>query len=167
MLFGVFDGHGGASCSHVIAKRLFDYICVSLLPKPLLVEYLETGNQLVEMRNETFDLVTELKTLYSESLKAYVFKLINERQEQFKMKDALEKAFMQLDEDIMTEARLNTNSEIDSLTLNVGLSGSVACVAHIDGSHLHVASAGDCLAVVGVHTDDDTWVAKVNKNKKI
>lgn len=163
MLFGVFDGHGGASCSHVIAKRLFNYICVSVLPKPLLVEYLNSGNQLVEMRNETFDLVAELKTLYDESLKLYVLKLINEQQEhQFKMKDALEKAFMQLDEDIMSEAKLNTKSEVDHLTLNVGLSGSVACVAHIDGPHLHVASAGDCLAVVGVHTDDDTWIAKVN-----
>lgn len=164
MLFGVFDGHGGASCSHVITKRLFDYICVSLLPKPLLLEYLESGNRLVEMRNETFDLVAELKTLYAQSLKSYVLKLINERQEhQFKMKDALEKAFLQLDEDIMSEARLNTNSEVDNLTLNVGLSGSVACVAHIDGPHLHVASTGDCLAVVGVYTDDNTWIAKVDQ----
>jgi len=166
MLFGIFDGHGGPSCSHVIAKRLFDYICVSLLPKPLLVEYMESGNQLVDMRNETFDLVAELKILYTQSLKSYVLKLINERQEhQFKMKDALERAFLQLDEDIMAEARLNTKSEVDKLTLNVGLSGSVVCVAHIDGSHLHVASTGDCLAVVGVFTDDDTWLAKVYKNK--
>ncbi|KAL4122207.1 hypothetical protein QTP88_014580 [Uroleucon formosanum] len=162
MLFGVFDGHGGASCSHVITKRLFDYICVSLLPKPLLLEYLESGSQLVEMRNETFDLVGELKTLYAKSLKSYVLKLINESQEnQFKMKDALEKAFLQLDEDIMAEASLNINSEVNNLTLNVGLSGSVACVAHIDGPHLHVASTGDCLAVVGVYTDEETWIAKV------
>lgn len=162
MLFGVFDGHGGASCSHVIAKRLFDYICVSLLPKPLLVKYMESGNQLVDMQNETFDLVAELKTLYAQSLKSYVLKLINERQEhQFKMKDALEKAFLQLDEDIMAEARLNTENKFDKLTLNVGLSGAVACVAHIDGPHLHIASTGDCLAVVGVYTDDNTWVAKV------
>lgn len=165
MLFGVFDGHAGASCSHVIAKRLFDYICVSLLPKPLLVGYLQTGSKLIEMRNETFHLVSELKSIYAESLKSYVIKLINEHQEhQFKMKDALEKSFLQLDEDIMAEARLNVNSDTDNLTLNVGLSGSVACVAHIDGSHLHVASAGDCLAVVGVYTDDDTWVAKVDKH---
>ncbi|VVC29424.1 Hypothetical protein CINCED_3A012565 [Cinara cedri] len=162
MLFGVFDGHAGASCSHVIAKRLFDYICVSLLPKPLLMEYLQYDSKLVEMRNETFHLVGELKSIYAESLKSYVLKLINERQEhQFKMKDALEKSFMQLDEDIMAEARLNVSGDVDNLTLNVGLSGSVACVAHIDGPHLHVASAGDCLAVVGVYTDDDTWVAKV------
>lgn len=165
MLFGVFDGHGGASCSHVIAKRLFDYICVSMLPKPLLIEYLDSGNQLVEMSNETFELVDDLKTIYEQSLKSYVLKLINESQEnQFKMKDVLEKAFLQLDEDIMAEAKLRTKSKVDLLTLNVGLSGSVACVAHIDGSHLHVASAGDCLAVVGVHTDDDTWLAKVYLN---
>lgn len=165
MLFGVFDGHGGASCSHVITKRLFDYICVSLLPKPLLLEYLESGKQLVEMHNETYDLVSELKTIYAKSLQSYVLKIINERQEhQFKMKDALEKAFLQLDEDIMTEARIKTNTEVDNLTLNVGLSGSVACVAHIDGPHLHVALTGDCLAVVGVYTDDETWMAKVNQH---
>lgn len=164
MLFGVFDGHGGASCSHVIAKRLFDYICVGLLPKPLLIEYMKSGNQLVEMRNETFDLVNELKTLYAQSLKSYVLKLINDSQDhQFKMKDVLEKAFLQLDDDIMAEARLNTKTDVDNLTLNVGLSGSVACVAHIDGPHLHIASAGDCLAVVGVYTDNDTWLAKVNQ----
>ncbi|XP_050427149.1 pyruvate dehydrogenase [acetyl-transferring]-phosphatase 1, mitochondrial isoform X2 [Adelges cooleyi] len=163
MLFGVFDGHGGPSCSHVIAKRLYEYICVSLLPKPLLIEYMESGNQLVEMQNETYDLVAELKNVYTKSLKAYVLKLINERQEhQFKMADALEKAFLQLDADILTETTLKTDSEnINNLTLNVGLSGAVACVAHIDGPHLHIASAGDCLAVIGVHTDDDTWVAKV------
>lgn len=164
MLFGVFDGHAGSYCSYVIAKRLFNYICVSLLPKPLLVEYLESGCQLVEMRNESFQLVDELKTLYAQSLKSYVLKLINERQEhQFKMKDALEKAFLQLDEDIMNEATLNPNSEIGKLTFNVGFSGSVACVAHIDGPHLHIASTGDCLAVVGEYTDDNTWVAKVEK----
>lgn len=162
MLFGVFDGHGGESCSHVVSKRLFDYICVSLLPKPLLVEYMESGNQLVEMQNESFYLVKELKFLHAQSLKSYVLKLINECQEhQFKMKDALEKAFLQLDEDIMNEARLKTGNEVNQLTLNVGLAGSVVCVAHIDGPHLHIASTGDCLAVVGVYTDDDTWVAKV------
>lgn len=163
MLFGIFDGHGGASCSHVISKRLFDYICVSLLPKPLLIEYMESGKQLVEMQNESFDLVAKLKIIHAQSLKSYALKLINERHEQqFKMKDALEKAFLQLDEDILSEARANTENEDEKLTLNVGLSGSVACVAHIDGPHLHVASSGDCLAVVGVYTDDDTWVAKVS-----
>lgn len=166
MLFGVFDGHVGSDCSYVIAKRLFDYICVSLLPKPLLVEYLESGCQLVEMRNETYTLVDKVKSLYAQSLKSYVLKLINERQEhQFKMKDALEKAFLQLDDDIMNEAALNPSSEIGQITFKVGYCGSVACVAHIDGSHLHVASTGDCLAVVGVYTDDNTWVAKVEKTE--
>lgn len=34
-LFGVFDGHGGASCSRHVAGRLFDYVCASVLRKHL------------------------------------------------------------------------------------------------------------------------------------
>lgn len=39
---GVFDGHGGAACAQIVAKRLFDYICVGLLPKDLLEQYLSS-----------------------------------------------------------------------------------------------------------------------------
>lgn len=40
------------------------------------------------------------------------------------------------------------------------MSGSVACVAHIDGPHLHVAHVGDCNAVLGVLTETNSWSAK-------
>jgi pyruvate dehydrogenase phosphatase len=44
--------------------------------------------------------------------------------------------------------------------MSVAMSGSVAVVAHIDGPHLHVASVGDCSAVLGTVTDTGQWVAK-------
>ena len=31
MLFGVFDGHAGASCGKVVAKRLLHYVAAGLL----------------------------------------------------------------------------------------------------------------------------------------
>ena len=43
-------------------------------------------------------------------------------------------------------------------TLTVALSGAVAVVAHIDNNILHVASTGDCTAVIGTLSENDTWV---------
>ena len=31
MLFGVFDGHAGAACGQVVAKRLLHYVAAGLL----------------------------------------------------------------------------------------------------------------------------------------
>ena len=31
MLFGIFDGHGGAACGQVVAKRLLHYVAAGLL----------------------------------------------------------------------------------------------------------------------------------------
>ena len=45
-------------------------------------------------------------------------------------------------------------------TLTVALSGCVAVVVHIDGNMLHVGSTGDCEAVLGSLSENDTWVAK-------
>ena len=44
---------------------------------------------------------------------------------------------------------------------SVALSGAVGVMAHIHGRHLHVAWSGDCCAVLGSKTPNDTWVAKV------
>ena len=44
-------------------------------------------------------------------------------------------------------------------TLSIAEAGAVGCVAHIDGEHLHVASTGDCQAVLGVRGQGETtWV---------
>ena len=51
-------------------------------------------------------------------------------------------------------------SDVHMKTLTVALSGCVAAVAHIDGNMLHVASTGDCSAVLGSLSENETWVAK-------
>lgn len=65
------------------------------------------------------------------------------------MKTALENAFIRMDEDLSKEALTPVNGQINMKTLSVAMSGTVACVAHIDGPHLHVAHVGDCCAVLG------------------
>ena len=64
------------------------------------------------------------------------------------MRRALEKAFLRLDDDLSREA-LPKNGKVNMKTLSVAMSGAVACVAHIDGAHLHIANVGDCCAVLG------------------
>lgn len=62
----------------------------------------------------------------------------------------MQKAFLRLDEDLSQEA-LTKNGELLNLkTMSVAMSGAVACVAHIDGPHLHVANVGDSCAVLGI-----------------
>lgn len=70
---------------------------------------------------------------------------------QFEIPYVLEKAFLRLDEDLSREA-VPDPSQVDVInikTMSVAMSGSVACVAHIDGPHLHLANVGDCAAVLG------------------
>ncbi|RZF40815.1 hypothetical protein LSTR_LSTR003325 [Laodelphax striatellus] len=167
MLMGVFDGHGGASCAQVIAKRLFDYITISLLPQDLLQKYLQslesgsnTAMPLLECFNDKYDLIEELKQIYAEGLKGFVRDLSSSRKD-FEMSQALKEAFLRLDGDLSREALTTNNKDgLKLKTLSVALSGAVACVVHIDGVHLHVANVGDCQAVLGVLSDTDTWSAK-------
>jgi pyruvate dehydrogenase phosphatase len=163
---GVFDGHGGAACAQVVAKRLFNYITVSLLPPDLLYKYLQSmdnskpGMELLQSFNDKYEFVEELKGMYTESLKNFVVELSKSERSDFKMKEALERAFLRLDEDISNEALSSVSDKVGLKTMSVSMSGAVACVAHVDGPHLHLASVGDCQAVLGVLTDTDTWTAK-------
>ncbi|GLG98816.1 Probable protein phosphatase CG10417 [Gryllus bimaculatus] len=167
ILLGVFDGHGGAACAQVTAKRLFDYITVCMLPPDLLNKYLESleTNQslkLLEMYNDKIDLLADLKEKYLETFKKFVKELSEMKSNSldFQMKEVMEKAFLRLDQDLSLEALEKTDGKIDIKTLSVAMSGAVACVAHIDGPHLHVASVGDCQCVLGVLSDVNTWTAK-------
>ncbi|KAJ1523542.1 hypothetical protein ONE63_001390 [Megalurothrips usitatus] len=164
MLYGVFDGHGGAACAQVIAKRLFNYITVCLLPSDLLQEYYQggTNKKLLEPYNDKLQFYDDLKQIYDDSFKAFVTELASEKKqkEEFQMKDALVRAFLKLDEDLSREGKVTKNGEVNKRTLSVALSGAVACVAHIDGPHLHVANVGDCQAVIGVLGEGNTWTAK-------
>lgn len=65
------------------------------------------------------------------------------------MQKALEKAFLRMDEDISREALPESDGNVNMKTLSVAMTGAVACVAHVDGPHLHIANVGDCNAVLG------------------
>lgn len=65
------------------------------------------------------------------------------------MNKAIEKAFLRLDNDISIEALPKDGESLNLKTMSVAMSGAVACVAHIDGPHLHIANVGDSCAVLG------------------
>ena len=41
------------------------------------------------------------------------------------------------------------DDEVGLMTSTVALSGAVSVIAHVDGPMLHIASCGDCVAVLG------------------
>lgn len=106
-MFGVFDGHAGQACAQVLAKRLFHYIAACLLSKEelnKLSERMRTGesSDLLDVFGDKIDLIEFLRTLYGNSYKAFVASLLKE--EEKSVPEALEKAFLSLDEDISREA---------------------------------------------------------------
>ena len=100
--------------------------------------------------------------MYQASLVRWCEQLAKKKQV-FSMKEALVGAFCQLDEDMgqeVTNCQGLSPATQEALT-RVAVSGSVACVAHVDGQHLHVAHAGDCAAVLGTDKDEaaNSWKA--------
>ncbi|XP_042216343.1 pyruvate dehydrogenase [acetyl-transferring]-phosphatase 1, mitochondrial-like [Homarus americanus] len=154
-LFGVFDGHGGPECSQVVAKRLFDYVAASLLPRAELRRVVSEWKAgcpvpLTMVYNDPSQFVSELQEIYEASLMRYCDNLLNSITQDFSMEEALIGAFLQLDSDLSREVLENQHSSVLEPLLRVAVSGSVACVAHVDGPHLHIANAGDCGAVLGI-----------------
>ena len=59
---------------------------------------------------------------------------------------------MGLDNDMSKEAiDYAGDDEVGLMTSTVALSGAVAVLAHIQGPMLHIASSGDCVAVLGTY----------------
>lgn len=165
LLMGVFDGHGGTACAQVISKRLFKYIAACLLPPDTLSKHMDTLNlnNLIETYNDKVDIVEDIKEIYHQSFKHFLNELVKlEARENFFMESALEHAFLRLDRDLSEEVlkEFEVTKKINTKTLSVALSGAVACVAHIDGPHLHVANVGDCNAVLGCLSENNEWVVK-------
>jgi len=150
LIFGVYDGHSGTECGKVVAKQLHNYIASALqktkLPK--IPENLDNDN--------TIDNKRRLK--------------IEERVN--KMTEAIKKAFVNLDNDIIngnvnfTNDEINEedeedigkiytspldNEEIVTKQMMTALSGSCALVAVVDNEtdDLYVACTGDSRAVLG------------------
>ncbi|KAF2896745.1 hypothetical protein ILUMI_09428 [Ignelater luminosus] len=166
VLVGVFDGHGGGACAQVVSKRLYHYIASCLLPQDHLKRYfasLETAEplELIQPYNDKVQFVEDVRDLYKNSFVDFVRDLSKEGYRSgFEMRKALETAFIRLDDDLSKEALPNPGGTVNMKTLSVAMSGSVSCVAHIDGPHLHVAHVGDCNAVLGVLSDTNSWIAK-------
>ncbi|XP_028667825.2 pyruvate dehydrogenase [acetyl-transferring]-phosphatase 1, mitochondrial [Erpetoichthys calabaricus] len=168
MLFGVFDGHAGYSCAQAVSERLLYYIAVSFLPAKTLIDIEEAVDKekpvcpILQWHKHPNDYVnTESGKLYFNSLRNYWQELIDLSDvEQMDVKTALIHAFKRLDHDISVEAQVDFNDPFSHHTpLRVAISGSTACIAHVDGVDLHVANLGDSRAVLGVQNNDGTWSA--------
>lgn len=157
-MFGVFDGHGGHNFSELVSHRLFDYIALSILPPVLLKAYLENNKRthLVQVVHAIDALSEKQREVHFDSLYAFAKDLLASDGSRFSMKEALHRAFIRLDSDVSREI---LEQKLPS-SLQYAVMGACACVAHIDGTHLHVASTGDCKAVLGILADDSTWRAK-------
>jgi len=184
MLFGVYDGHGGASCGIVTANRLQHYVTAGLLPTEDLKNHLhrlkQAGedadavqkemNSILTAFNDDWEMVHDLKRAHQRSYIEYVSNLFRERVEEAEAEEGesgltvaekISRAFISLDQDMSDEAIANCgDDEVGLMTSTVALSGAVAVIAHIDGPMLHIASCGDCVAVLGSLSENDTWVAK-------
>ena len=138
--------------------------------------------------NDEWEMVHDLKKAHQKSYVEYVAKMLRarvEEEEQEKSSSVAEKitaAFLALDEDMSKEGiDYAGDDEVGLMTSTVALSGAVAVVAHVEGPHLHIASCGDCVAVLGTWahsvmladmwvvvplfllgslSENDTWIAK-------
>ncbi|XP_053557307.1 pyruvate dehydrogenase [acetyl-transferring]-phosphatase 2, mitochondrial [Bombina bombina] len=167
-IFGVFDGHAGASCAQTISERLFYYIAVSLMPQQTLeeieyaMEHIKPVFPILQWHKHKHDyLYREAASLYINHLRVYWQELIDlDNEAGMSVADALTYAFQRLDSDISLEAQASTEDVlIRNITLQTAFSGATACVSHVDGVHLHVANVGDCRAILGVQEESGTWSA--------
>ncbi|CAH1968188.1 unnamed protein product [Acanthoscelides obtectus] len=164
-LAGVFDGHGGGACAQVIAKRLYNYITACLLPHDTLVDYLlalskQEPVKLIESFNDKVQFVDDVKEIYSNSFMRFLRELSEMDYKPNDIQKAIEMAFLSLDEDLSREALPKNGETINLKTMSVAMSGAVACVAHVDGTNLHIANVGDSGAVLGTLSETNNWIAK-------
>ncbi|KAL2300413.1 hypothetical protein Nmel_012386, partial [Mimus melanotis] len=166
MMFGVFDGHAGAACAQAVSERLLHYIAVSLMPRQsleeieLAVEAMKPVRPILQWHRHPNDVeYQEITSQYFENLRVYWQHLLDlDAEPGFSLEEAMICAFKRLDSDISLEVQAPQENEVmRNIALQVAFSGATACVAHIDGVHLHVANTGDCRAVLGVREEDGTW----------
>lgn len=166
MMFGVFDGHAGSACAQAVSERLLHYIAVSLMSRQTLedmelaAECLKPVPPILQWHKHLNDTeYQEITSQYFENLRVYWQHLLDlDAEPAFSLEEAMICAFKRLDSDISLEVQAPQEKELMRNTaLQVAFSGATACVAHIDGVHLHVANTGDCRAILGVREEDGTW----------
>ncbi|XP_031806180.1 pyruvate dehydrogenase [acetyl-transferring]-phosphatase 2, mitochondrial [Sarcophilus harrisii] len=166
MMFGVFDGHGGHACAHAVSERLFYYVAVSLMSHETL-EMMENAMECMKpllpilhwYKHPGDNIYREVTSMHFDHLRVYWQELLDLRMEMgLSIKEALAYSFQRLDSDISLEIQAPLENEmLRNLSLQVAFSGATACMAHVDGIHLHVANTGDCRAILGVQEENGAW----------
>lgn len=160
---GIFDGHGGPACSQVISKRLLRYVAAGAIDRGTLNEIITkdyNSQSFLRCHNDKADFVSEIKNIYENSFREYMQTISGQAAQDVAFE--ISNAFLRLDDDLSKEALQHTNMR----TMSVAMSGAVACVAHIDQLNLHVASTGDCGAVLGIQCPETgQWQSKKLNNE--
>ncbi|CAI9164693.1 unnamed protein product [Rangifer tarandus platyrhynchus] len=163
LLFGIFDGHGGHACAQAVSERLFYYMAVSLMSQQTLEqmeEAMESMKPLLPilqwLKHPGDSIYKDVTSVHLDHLRVYWQELLNLHMEMgLNTEEALMYSFQRLDSDISLEIQAPLEDEMTrNLSLQVAFSGATACLAHVDGVHLHVANAGDCRAILGVQEDN-------------
>ena len=160
-LFGVFDGHAGPACAQVASKRILRYLAASLTDPEILRDQMLNHNgksfSFLHCHNDKLEFVPEIRQIYENSFARFAHELMSTRTSGDRdIEQLMVNAFLRLDADLSEEALDHPSPR----TLSVAMSGSVACVAHVDQRQLNIASTGDCVAVLGSVNDTGQWVAR-------
>lgn len=155
-----------------MSKRLFPYIAASLLDEQELQRYCQvleqegdnSRTQLVTTTDDDYKFMPELETIYDQSFREYLNDLSNSAKERkdYSVGDRLQHAFVTLDRDIAHEVRESfvSSPQLTGMMETVASSGCVAAVSMVQNNDLWVANCGDCKAVLGTLSENNTWVAK-------
>ncbi|KAK5965446.1 Pyruvate dehyrogenase phosphatase catalytic subunit 1 [Trichostrongylus colubriformis] len=158
-LLGVFDGHGGQSCSRHVSVSLFPYICASVLKKHQvqslgLEDRLEWLFSSADAHLSNSFLSPPMHNV-AECHKAFLA-----RNDLHTVREVLQFAFETCDADICRAALPDSRGQIDRLSVMTAASGSCATLAHIRNENLHVANVGDSAAVLGVVSANGSVIAR-------
>lgn len=169
-LLGVFDGHGGAACAQVLAKRLLSYIAASLPSQYVSSHLLEQMTPVSRFHPEIELLYDYQFNQYHTSVSYLRDVLYNEGGDSIEqaMVTAFEVMDQQLGEEALAfllgqkmdevlhlvprwdwkpwwkEANPIRDKILRMSTLGVAMSGAVASIAYISANNLVLANTGDC-----------------------
>lgn len=166
MMFGIFDGHGGHACAQAVSERLFYYMAVSLMSHQTLEQMEEATENMKPLlpilrwlKHPGDSIYKDVTSVHLDHLRVYWQELLDLHMEMgLSIEEALMYSFQRLDSDISLEIQAPLEDEVTrNLSLQVAFSGATACMAHVNGVHLHVANAGDCRAILGVQEENGAW----------